>query len=263
MKTRYNTISDGIQMDSTSLKTQLMDLGLNTEEVAVYSLLLSKGSLTARLISEETKIIVNSIYRATNNLEAEGLIKTLDTRPRQFQAVSPRLAIKQLATRQVNRINQTTESIIKQLDYQHTPNQLHMDILTGREELFDCFVEFAKKTKKELLVISVGEPVPESIWLVTQSSIARGVSPKFIFHKHNKDNILLIKRWLAMGVPVRHYPAEGYHLNIFDNAAAVLSASNPHQSKERTGVVIYNQAIIEALRTYFFHQWHQSKALKP
>ncbi len=66
-----------------------------------------------------------------------------------------------------------------------------------------------------------------------------------------------------MGVAVSHLGNEGYHLNIFDGSVAILSASNPapNQSKERSGVVIYNKAIVEALRSYFFGQWELAKPL--
>jgi hypothetical protein len=91
--------------------------------------------------------------------------------------------------------------------------------------------------------------------------LEKGLKAKFIFQKRDKDNIMLIKRWLAMGVALRHLPGEGYHLNIFDNKSAILSASNPSQSKERTGVVIYNEAIIGVLLSYFYQQWEIAKQL--
>lgn len=221
----------------------------------MYTLLLSEGSLTARAIGARLGIIVNSVYRSTKVLIHLGLIKELDVSPKQFQAVSPRMAIEQLADMRIARIDKVSKAAISQLGSKQNAHRLHMDLMTGRQELFEQFVKLAKKTREETLVISIGEPVPEAIWDVTKQSLARGVDQKFIFHKWDKQNIMLIRRWQAMGVEVRHVSNEGYHLNIFDRSAAILSASNTKQSKERTGVVIYNEAIIEALRTYFYQQW--------
>ncbi|MEK7095738.1 MAG: helix-turn-helix domain-containing protein [Patescibacteria group bacterium] len=240
---------------SGTLSKHLSELGLTPDEVSIYSLLISRGGLSAKAISEHLGIIVNSVYRSTNALIDKGLIKALDVAPKQFQAVSPSVAIKRLAEKRIGKIKNVSESAISHLDIQKNPNRLNMDIMTGREELFESFVELAERANKEILVISIGEEVPESIWSVIKQSLDKGVETKFIFHKNNKDNVLLIKRWQAMGVPIRHIPSEGYHLNIFDHTAAILSASNTKQSHERTGVVIYNEAIIEALRTYFFQQW--------
>lgn len=221
----------------------------------MYSLLLSEGSLSAQGIAMHLGIVVNSVYRSTKTLVALGLIKGLDITPKQFQAVSPHVAIERLADKRIDRIQQVSKAAISQLGSKQNAHRLNMDLMTGRQELFERFVQLAKKTKLETLVISIGEPVPEAIWDVTKQSLARGVSQKFIFHKYDKENIMLIRRWQAMGVDVRHVPSEGYHLNIFDRTAAILSASNTAQSKERTGVIIYNEAIIEVLRTYFYQQW--------
>ncbi len=245
----------------TTLQDNLAELGLTPEESSIYLLLLSKGSLTAKAIGETQDIIVNSVYRSTKALIDAGLITELDVSPKQFQAITPGIGITQLAEKKTSTIQSLSELLIQQLPTKENPNRLNMELLTGRKELFEKFVTLAKDAQQEILVISVGEPVPESIWEVTQEALNKGLKPKYIFQKHDKDNIMLIKRWLAMGVPVRHMPGEGYHLNIFDSSAAILSASNPKQSKERTGVVIYNKAIIEALRSYFFQQWPLAKHL--
>ncbi len=244
---------------SSSVKGYLSELGLSSDEIRMYLLLVNEGALTAKNISERLSIIVNSVYRATNALLHKGLIKELDVTPKQFQAVTPSVAIEQLATKQILKIKDSSQSAVRKLDIKKNPNRLNMELLTGRKELFDRFVDLAKEAEQEFLVISIGEPVPESIWSITENAIGRDVSPKFIFHKNDKENNMLIKRWRAMGVSVRHLPGEGYHLNIFDNSSAILSASNPKQSKERSGVVIYNEAMIEALRTYFFQQWALAK----
>jgi sugar-specific transcriptional regulator TrmB len=248
-----------VKSKSSTVKQHLLDLGLSPDEANIYLLLVSRGSLSAKAVSELLGMIVNSVYRSTNALIEKELIKELDITPKQFQAVSPNVALEQLAAKRILKIKESADSVLSALDLKENPNRLHMKLLTGRKELFDSFVDIAKDAQEEILVISIGEPVPESIWEVTKESLERGVKPKFIFSKYDKDNIMLIKRWQTMGVPVRHVPKEGYHLNIFDRTAAILSASNPEQSKERSGVVIYNEAIIEALREYFFQQWALAK----
>ncbi len=233
----------------------LSELGLTTDEASIYTLLLTAGSLSAKDISKQLNIIVNSVYRLTSGLLEMGLVTALEVTPKQFQAVSPKVALSQLAQAQVNNIKSVSSRAIEQLEPQQNPNRLNMGLMTGRQALFECYVKLAEVAQKEILVVSVGEEVPENIWSSTQNAIGRGVETKFIFHKNDRDNTLLIKRWRAMGVPVRHLPQTGYHLNIFDHSAAILSASNPEQTEERMGVVIYNEAIIEALRSLFFGHW--------
>lgn len=248
-------------MQANEIQVKLAELGLTTEESSLYILLLIKGSLPAKAIALELGIIVNSVYRSTNALTGKGLITEIDVSPKCFQAVTPQVGIMQLANNKAAKLSDLSEAIIKALPVKENPNRLNMELLTGRTALFDKFVELAKDTCEEILVISIGEEVPESIWESTKDAIARGVDTKFIFHKNNQENVLLIMRWLGMKVDVRHLAGEGYHLNVFDHTSAILSASNPDHSKERTGVVIYNEAIIEVLRAYFFQQWQISRKL--
>lgn len=242
-------------MYNDEIYNNLATLGITREQGEIYSLLLAEGSLTASSIAAKQGSIVNSVYRSMNALVEMGLVIRLETRPYRFQAITPSSGITRLAEVQASRIKTLSQEIIGQLPLKENINRLNMELLTGRKALFERFVDFAKEANREILVISIGEPVPEAIWQVTQEALSKGVKPLYLFHKYDKDNILLVKRWLAMGVKLRHLPGEGYHLNIFDQSAAILSASNPQQTKERSGVVIYNEAIIEVLRSYFFQQW--------
>lgn len=244
-----------------SIQDQLAEFGLSPDEADVYLLLLAKGSMTAKAVAAEQGIVVNSVYRIADVLVELGLANELDTRPKQFQAVSPSTSLKQLADARAKHLQTISRDLIRSLSRKQNPNRLNMELLTGRQALFERFVELAEQATEEILVISIGEPVPETIWKVTKQMLGKGVKPKYLFHKYDKENILLVKRWLAMGAAVRYLPGEGYHLNVFDDSAAILSASNPKQSRERSGVVIYNEAIIEMLRNYFFQQWGAAKKL--
>ena len=255
---KYSSVAK--TMNNNHIHADLAEFGITPEQSSIYALLLSKGSLTAKGIAQAKAL--SSIVSIDQLSHSYGMVWSLSLML--FETVpgsSSSVGIVQLAKNKSEQIEKLGESLIKQLPVKENPNRLNMELLTGRKELFERFVELAEDAEQEILVISVGEPVPESIWEVTQKALGRGVKPKYLFHKYDKENILLVKRWLAMGVTVKHLAGEGYHLNVFDHSTAILSASNPKQSKERSGVVIYNEAIIEALRTYFFQQWALAKPL--
>lgn len=247
--------------NNNEITTSLSKFGISRDESEIYLALLSSRALTAQEIARQQKMLVNSVYRCAENLIDNGLIVELGMRPKKFQATSPVSAIENLSRKHQAELKKTANFLSDTLATNQDPNRLKMSLMTGQEIIFENFVELANCAKSEILVISVGEPVPDTIWRAIKESIIKGIKPKFIFHRYDKDNILLVKRWQTQGVEVRHMPIEGYHLYIFDSYTAVLAASNPEESKERTGVVIYNKAIIEALRTYFFQQWEQSKPL--
>ncbi len=241
--------------DAKTITQRLTDLGLSSDQASIYVLLSSAGSLSAKEVAEQSGIVVNSIYRLIASLEGMGLIRTLETTPKKFQPVEPKIALSKLVEEKTALLNNTSNRVIEALSSAETKQETTMSTLTGQKELFDDFVRRTKKAKTEVLVISIGEEVPDSIWGSVQDAISRGVKARFIFHQNTKENVLLIKRWQSMGVDVRHVPNEGYHLFVFDDSAAVMSASNPKNTKERTGVVIINKSLIAAMRVYFEQQW--------
>src|SRR5438309_11775852 len=97
---------------STTVKQHLLNLGLSPDEANTYLLLVSKGSLSAKAVAEQLEMIVNSVYRSTNALIEKELIKELDVTPKQFQAVSPNVALEQLAAKRILKIKESADSVL-------------------------------------------------------------------------------------------------------------------------------------------------------
>ncbi len=230
-------------------------LGLTADEAGLYLYLVKSGSATAKQVSLRLGIVTNSVYRLADRLEDIGFVTSLETSPKQFQAVPPGIAIRTRSKQQQAEIMSLSERAIDSLVTPNSANQTRLDVQVGKSANFKTYAKFARVTRQEILVLSVGEEVSESVWRSTKHAIDCGAEAKFIFQKQSLDNILLIKRWQAMGVEVRHLAEPGYHLNIFDSQQAIMSASNPDNSSERTNVIVYNTNIIAALRNHFYAQW--------
>ena len=238
----------------------LDELGLTPDEAEMYLVLWRSGSMTAREIGERLDVVANSVYRLAGKLEERGFVVGLRTSPKSYQAVSPSIAVRGLVQSRAQELAQSSEELIEQLTRPNETQIATIDVLTGRAAIFNAFVECARVAEKEILVISVGENVPEEIFNVTQEAISRGATNKYIFQKHTRANDILYKRWKAMGIEVRHLPGSGYHYNIIDGRFAILSASNPNKTQERTGVLINNPALVESIRMHFYQQWSLAKA---
>jgi hypothetical protein len=74
----------------------------------------------------------------------------------------------------------------------------------------------------------------------------------------SKDNADLLRSWVKMGLEVRHFKDWGYHLTVIDGKEAILSTNNPKNTEERTSMVIYNAALANALRHYFYSLWDKA-----
>ncbi|MEK7070208.1 MAG: helix-turn-helix domain-containing protein [Patescibacteria group bacterium] len=244
---------------SLILSQQLVKLGLTSDEALCYLALLEEGSQSATEIAEAIDVFPNAVYRLMIKLEEKGFVVRLNTSPKTFQAIPPNIAIEAFYEKAKKDLEKIKIESIASLSSKTLPSPKTMiEVLTGKDSTFSRYVEFANQTKKELLVISIGEPVPDDIKIASAKAKERGVSQRFIFHVYNKENENLLKSWVKMGVEVRHHADAGYHLMIFDGKKCILVSSNPDNTEERTGMVIYSENLTNALRNYFYSIWNKS-----
>ncbi len=235
-----------------SKTTSLEALGLSTNEAECYLVLLKEGALTVSQIAKYLEVLPNAVYRLLVKLENYGMVVTLSTSPKKYQAHTASAAIEALAQYKSSVIQDAQLAALGELSGIKSSSQTKIDYVVGREAFFKTFVELAAEAQSELLVISIGEPVPDEVKLVVRDALERGVKCKFIFHKYDKDNEALLQSWKTMGVQVAHFPDSGFHLFVIDGKEAVLVGSNPDDAAERVGMVISGVSLASALRDFFY-----------
>ncbi len=78
------------------IQERLKMLGLNAYETRAYIALLSLGTADANEISARTRIPRGRIYDALNSLVENNLAELQESRPKKFQAVTPKIALRNL-----------------------------------------------------------------------------------------------------------------------------------------------------------------------
>lgn len=241
---------------------RLVSIGLSRDEAECYKALIKEGSLSTSQLAEMIKVLPNAVYRLMKRLQEKGFVIPLNTYPATFQAVPPTVAVDSYIEQRQKKLDDLRIKSIAFLLKNQPILPTKVDVLVSQKIYFNKFVELANSTKSEILVISIGEPVLDEIKIACARAVEREVTIKFIFHVHNKENEQLLKAWVRMGIEVRHYKDAGYHLNIFDGKIAVLVANNPQNSKERTGMVFYNERLANSLRDYFNTLWERAIPIK-
>lgn len=238
------------------LSHALVTLGLTRDEARVYALLCSRGSQTALDLSKSCSILPNAVYRLIQGLAKKGFVVSLPTRPAKFQAIPAQIAVEAYATAKMQTVERAkSEAVAASTAPEHDIPHTRIDIVTGRQAMFDTFVKLAKSARKEILVISIGEPVPDEVKITNYDAVSRGVSVKLMFHRYTKDNEQLLKSWVRMGAQVRYYPDWGYHMTIIDRKQSILTANNPEETEERISMVIHSESLSKALGDYFNAKW--------
>ena len=244
---------------ASNLSRELVTLGLTHQEASVYIALHSRGSLGASALAKMIAILPNAVYRLMRSLKEKGFVVFLDTHPATFQVIPPRIAIEAYVQKKQAKLEELKVSSVQALSGSMVQaSQTHIDVIAGRREMFETYIKFLKKAKEEVLVISVGEEVPDELKLGNRDALERGVVIKFIPHQYNQRNKELLMSWVRLGIEIRHYSDSGFHLVVFDRRISILAVSNPQNVAERTSMVIHSTGLSRALSDYFYTVWEKA-----
>jgi len=239
----------------------LVDLGLSENEATCYLVILRNGASSTSDIAKNMNVLPNAVYRLLDKLEGYKMIVSLGASPMKYQAVPVKEAVSSLVQTQTKLLEESKLQAIDALSDHPSKAETRINFITGQDQFFKTFVQLAARAKKEILVISIGEPVPDEIKLATRDALDKGIDCKFIFHKSDEDNAGLFSSWVAMGVSVAHYADSGFHLLVFDGQKAVLVSSNPSETAERSGMIITSPSLANALRDFFYARWAKAASI--
>lgn len=245
-----------------NISQNIVKLGLSKHEATIYQLLVREGSLSAKAIGKSLGILPNAVYRLCIKLSINKLIAVSEGHPKTFRPLPPSVALTSYANEKILEIEDLKDKAIKDLSRSgEVTKETQINLLGNRNEIFIKSVEMLKKTKKEVLIISIGEQIPEEVILANRDAISRGVQVKMICHKFNQENRQLLESWQKMGWQIRHYPDWGFHLVVTDGTNSILSVNNPKNTSERTGLEFFSSGLSKALRDYFYSVWKKAKEI--
>ena len=246
----------------SSLLPKLANLGLTHQEAQIYLVLNEVGPMSAREIAKYIHIVAPSVYRITRKLEEKKLVAVFKTIPVTFQAIPPLLALSAYAKERAIFLQNEAEETAKLFTSKETSvNPTKIDLIFGRHELFIKAAEIINTIKEELLIISIGEPLPQNLLLAVNHAHKRGVIVQMITHKFDQNNKEVLENFKKNGYVIRHYPDSGFHLIVYDGQQAMLAVNNPEKLEERVTMQIFSQGLSKALRDYFYSVWEKAIAV--
>jgi sugar-specific transcriptional regulator TrmB len=246
-----------------TLAIHLTQFGLSNDTNKCYRVLVKNGALSSEEIARRIGVLPNSVYRLTHALEKLSLITRLNTYPMKFQAVPPQIALTTLADNHIKKMETIKTQILPSVNtLDGNIPQTKLDILTGWKSMMDTYVKLAETATQEILIISIGESVPDEVKIANRDALERGVSMKFIVHTYNRKNEALLSSWVKMGIETRYYPESGYHLIVIDGKTCMLTTSNPDYPQERTTVFMHSEGLSRAMQQHFCALWAQSLPIK-
>lgn len=243
-----------------NITTDLIKLGLSRDAARCYQVLVRDGSLSAQEIAIKIGVYPNAIYRLIRKLIVLKIAVKLDAYPAYFQAVPLSAALETLTQSKITELDNL--KTLTKFDIGRHPfspiSPTDIKIISGQEAMMQNYVDLIKDAKSEILIISIGEQVPDEVRLADRDALQKGITIKFIIQKYDKNNKGIIDAWVKMGIEVRLYPESGYHLMIADGNRCILSSSNIQNTEERNSVIINGAGLSRAMRNYFYSIWDKT-----
>lgn len=240
----------------------LIKLGFTPNEARVYKFLMDNGPASVVSLAKKLKVYPNALYRLLSKLTAKELISSTGKHPAIYRAISPQFAFDGFVKKREAELKTIRDLVTDQLTPEAENNQTRIDLLKSSRDFFLTYSELAKGAVKEILVISIGESVPEEVMLANRDALERGVNIRFIAHKCDSTNRDLLRNWKKMGLEVKHFPDWGFHLVVFDGMKSMLSVNNPNNTDERIALVIYSRGLAKAYSDYFYSVWDKAEEIK-
>ncbi len=143
-------------MLSDKAKKALLELGLSSYEVKVYSSLVSYGKLTAMELSKISKVPYNKIYEVLLSLEKKGFIRVEERRPAKYYPVEPKIALEKLRKDIEERIKSNIEFALSDLssifEKKGVREKSDVWLIRGKDDIMNKLKDVIAKCKFELFV---------------------------------------------------------------------------------------------------------------
>jgi sugar-specific transcriptional regulator TrmB len=244
-------------MNNLALKEtlKLVQLGLTKQEASIYLILWEKGPMTAEQIAKHIKSLPQAASRSAKKLEFIHLVNSANTYPQTYRAIPPSVSLPSLIETKTSQLQATAEQVTNRLSKTIPKLDTTMNLIMGKEESYMYGAKLLNQTKKEMLVISVGEAIPEELLLSVLKARNRGVKIRMIIQKYDDQNKEIVKNFKKNGYEIRFAPSKGFSLAVYDGKQSLLIINNTETTKEHAAVHIMSNGLSESLMDYFYKIW--------
>lgn len=271
-----------MHMDSNEIDIiqSLIEMGLSEREAKVYRVLIGVSSITASAIPKFTDIPRTKVYEALNTLEQKGFCKeqlSEGANGKLYSAVDPKIALGGLLSQAKKRFTYLSETydVLSETMYsiyERSSDRLgdyeFVEILKGRGEILDRYMNLRNSAKVEILEMSKGPYVmtqEERDFEAAENEriIKSGVEMYVIYEACEIEDFgdnYFYKQCANAGVHSRIIPSIPTKMTLFDKRIVMLPLRDSLMTEPNlTVVVIEHEKLYEMLETIFWTYWKKAK----
>lgn len=263
-------------MNNISLETQLITLGLNRYEAAVYVSLLGRNRFTATEVATQAGVPRQRVYDILESLATKGLcVERPGKRKRTYSAVDPSIALPTLlaAYREQQALENQhrtamLDAILPSLNQMFSSGQGEVDpldyieILTDRHQVAGRVMALSRQAKQEILMLFKRPLVASIKENIAEAHAAAGrITRRGVYEEAAADDprfFDLVRQFHALGEGIRFVPELPIKVNLYDERIAVILLQDPVSGQSSlTCLVIEHTSMAKALKVAFESLWAQ------
>jgi len=247
------------------MQRELRELGLSDYEVKAYVQLLKLKSVTGGFLSKKSGVPQGKIYQTAYSLKEKGLVTVIDTKPKVFRAIDPKIGVGQLLRNREERLRELDTYLPKAIsELQKIPVEKPMtdqlvSVFFGKRNAYGPIWHVFENATKQIDMIFTFEQVQYNTIRILREKSKKGLRIRIIATK--KIGIKKIKEFQDYGLDVRYYPVQELRVFIGDSKNSIIMVVNPRDLADRTNILIDSKELSVALSHYFDKIWKKAKKI--
>lgn len=245
------------------IEETLRKLGLTGNEIKVYMLLLSSGPLTAKEISDYSRVPFSKIYIILNSLEKKGWISSSDTRPTMYVSLSPDEAVKRARINMEREWDEAVGKVVPILqsiyDTTHVSESPDVWIVKGEENISSKVFDLLLKSQYELLMAIHRRFESLFDQMSIMERLGKIYAPKQVKILVPSDLVDEARYFVRYGAELRYRDVLFGGGVISDNKEALLLLG---EDRINTAIWSTHYTLIYLAKTYFEKLWGTAKTVE-
>jgi len=248
-----------------TMQRELRELGLSEYEIKAYIQLVKSKSTSGTELSRKSRVPQGKIYHTLQILKDKGLVTVIDSKPKIFRAINPKIGIKKLLRSRKERLSELdsylpkTISELQKLSVEQPTTDQLVSVLFGKKNAFGPIWHILKSAHNRIDMMFTFEKVQYETRRILREKQRDGVKIRILATK--KVGIKQIREFQGYGLDVRYYPVQEIRLFIADKKASIIMVVNPKDLMDRTNILIESKELSVALSHYFNKIWKKSKKI--
>lgn len=245
-------------------------LGLTRGEEEVYRALLASPRLSRRDLAARVGVTSGDLANVLRSLEQKGLLSRSPEKRASFIPISPTAAVDSLIRRREREMGEVRQRAQELEEELHLSGQLRyplelIEIVRGREDIVDRFIELQHNAREEILTFERPPYASFGVNPVELEQLQQGIRYRSVYDREaleTADQIEVLRKHVEAGEEVRVAPRPlPMKLALGDGSTALVPLTLSEPGIEAC-VVIHSSALLEALRELFELTWQRAVPLR-